>query len=155
MIAGMLAGAAGIVVATRLPVLPGLAAIAVGVALAAALACRRRPLPRLATCLVLGLAWGCLRGHELLARVLPPALEGRELPVRLEAVDGSLGVLPRHAPMVARTALASSEAAGPRWRSCSITSSRASRQAACTPARSLTTCARQGFRVTARSRTSQ
>lgn len=87
MIAGMLAGAAGIVVATRLPVLPGLAAIAVGVALAAALACRRRPLPRLATCLVLGLAWGCLRGHELLARVLPPALEGRELPVRL-CVEG-------------------------------------------------------------------
>ena len=87
MIAGMLAGAAGIVIATRLPVLPGLLPVGGGLLLALVLACRRRPLPRLAACLVLGLAWGCLRGHELLARVLPAQLEGRDLPVRL-CVEG-------------------------------------------------------------------
>ena len=76
MIAGMLAGAAGIVIVTRLPVLPGLLPVGGAVLLALVLACWCRPLPRLAACLVLGLAWGCLRGHELLARVLPAQLEG-------------------------------------------------------------------------------
>nr|MBP7911874.1 DNA internalization-related competence protein ComEC/Rec2 [Pseudomonadales bacterium] len=87
MIAGMLAGAAGIVIATRLPVLPGLLPIGGAALLASVLACWRRPLPRLTACLVLGLAWGCLRGHELLARALPAQLEGRDLPVRL-CVEG-------------------------------------------------------------------
>ena len=60
MIAGMLAGAAGIVIVTRLPVLPGLLPVGGAVLLALVLACWCRPLPRLAACLVLGLAWGCL-----------------------------------------------------------------------------------------------
>nr|MBP9035649.1 hypothetical protein [Pseudomonadales bacterium] len=76
MIAWMLAGAAGIVMTTLFPVLPGLASIAAATLAAVVLACWRRSLPRLAACLLLGLAWGCLRGHELLARVLPPQLEG-------------------------------------------------------------------------------
>ncbi len=87
MIAWMLAGAAGIVMTTLFPVLPGLASIAAATLAAVVLACWRRSLPRLAACLLLGLAWGCLRGHELLARVLPPQLEGRDLALRL-CVEG-------------------------------------------------------------------
>ncbi len=63
------------------------APIAAATLLAVVLACWRRSLPRLAACLLLGLAWGCLRGHELLARVLPPQLEGRDLALRL-CVEG-------------------------------------------------------------------
>lgn len=93
MIAGMLAGATGIVLASRLPVLPG------GVVLALLLACSVPSclLPwrwaRLLGCLGLGVLWACLRGHEALARSLPAALDGSEMTVRL-CIEG----LPQRRP---------------------------------------------------------
>ncbi len=83
MIAGMLAGVAGIVLASRLPVLPEAGVLVAVLACSVAMVCMPRRWLRLAACLGFGLVWGCLRGHETLARALPPALDGSELTVRL------------------------------------------------------------------------
>lgn len=83
MIAGMLAGAAGIVVASRLPALPGVPVLMLLLAVGVALCCLPARWLRLGGCFVLGLLWGCLRGHESLARALPTELEASDVTVRL------------------------------------------------------------------------
>lgn len=83
MIARMLAGATGIVLVSQFPVLPGKLVLALILVSGITLNCASRRWLRLAGCCVLGIFWGCLRGHEALARMLPPELEGRDLDVRL------------------------------------------------------------------------
>ena len=79
----MLAGAAGIVVVSRLPVLPEAGVLVAVLACSVALVCAPQRWLRIAGCAGLGLVWGCLRGHEALARALPPMLDGSELAVRV------------------------------------------------------------------------
>lgn len=83
MIARMLAGAAGIVMVSQFPVLPGKLVLALILASGIILNCIPPQWLRLAGCCMLGIFWGCLRGHEALARMLPPGLEGRDLDVQL------------------------------------------------------------------------
>ena len=79
----MLAGAAGIVVVSRLPVLPESGVLVAILACSVALVCVPWRWLRIAGCVGLGLVWGSLRGHETLARALPPTLDGSELAVRV------------------------------------------------------------------------
>jgi competence protein ComEC len=79
----MLLAAAGIALTTRLPGLPDVPIVAILLPAAALAACARCAWLRLPACLLLGFAWGCLRGHAMLERTLPAALEGRDVPVRL------------------------------------------------------------------------
>jgi competence protein ComEC len=79
MIAGMLAAAGGIVVVTRLPVLPALPLVAALLPLLVPLLLGPwRPL-RLAALFALGAAWGTLSAHRMLAHALPAGLEGKDL----------------------------------------------------------------------------
>lgn len=83
MIAGMLAGALGIVVVSRLPELPGAGGLVLLLVCSALACCLPLRWLRLAGCLGFGVLWACLRGHEALARALPSALDGAEFELRL------------------------------------------------------------------------
>ncbi|MBK7728651.1 MAG: ComEC/Rec2 family competence protein [Gammaproteobacteria bacterium] len=87
MLAGMLAVATGIVATTRLGSLPGAAPLIAALPLLVPLLFSTRAALRTGGCLLLGLALGMLRGHEMLARALPAELEGQDLAVRV-CVEG-------------------------------------------------------------------
>ncbi len=81
MASGTIAIAAGILLAGYLPTLPPLSAATACGALLLLLSLRWQLL-RWPALLALGLLWGCYHGHQLSARLLPPALERQ--PVWLE-----------------------------------------------------------------------
>ncbi len=87
MLAGMLALAFGIVASTRLGSLPDAATLIAALPLLVSLLFSTRATLRIGGCLLLGLAWGMLRGHEMLAHLLPVELEGEDLAVRI-CVEG-------------------------------------------------------------------
>jgi competence protein ComEC len=83
MLACLFALAFGIVAATSLPELPSAGLLIAALPLLLPLLLAGHRWWRVCGCLLLGLAWGILRGHEMLARSLPDALEGRDLRVRV------------------------------------------------------------------------
>lgn len=82
-LSGMMAASAGIVLSVQLAVLPHPRLLAAWLPLLIPLFADHRRASRLCACFLGGLAWGALQGQSSVERMLPVALEGRDLSVEL------------------------------------------------------------------------